>query len=366
MQGLVYERRNSNEATSLLTLFAHVLDTEHAGIAETMIDFGLREGTFNGFFSPGVDATADTGLGKGDDIIQSILPNMSVHHPSGRALAEAFIAFGTSPTDFRVAEVLAVPLPGGGFPVKMLVLRANVGVEEWVVSEAVFPVVFTTVRMPPVANDTLYALRLQKMCNRCVVVSGVQSHILGQLAQPRFYLIQYLGHWGHVVDVRRFHMDVYDDVVGAVHRAVLAVVEAIRLAIPALLAAVRVGRALHLCCGVSRSAAFAILVVVIPVERFFAQHLPVQVHLFVQFFQIGLGRAFHGHQLLLVLVGLRLDVRGIRVQNRATYQPLGYALTKYFVEDLLWYVVVAFWLIVVASGAFSVRSSPQNHLYAML
>ena len=31
-------------------LFAHVLDTEHAGIAEAVIDFGLREGTFNGFF----------------------------------------------------------------------------------------------------------------------------------------------------------------------------------------------------------------------------------------------------------------------------------------------------------------------------
>ena len=29
--------------------------SEHAGIAQIMIDFGLREGTFNGFFSPGVN-----------------------------------------------------------------------------------------------------------------------------------------------------------------------------------------------------------------------------------------------------------------------------------------------------------------------
>ena len=70
-------------------LFAHVLDTEHAGIAETVIDFGLREGTFNGFFSPGVNATADTGLGKGNDIIQNILPNMSVHHLPGHNKAIA-------------------------------------------------------------------------------------------------------------------------------------------------------------------------------------------------------------------------------------------------------------------------------------
>ena len=202
-------------------LFAHVLDTEHAGIAETVIDFGLREGAFYGFFSPGVDATADTGLGKGNDIIQSILPNMSVHHPSGHTLAEALVAFGTSPTDFCVAKVLAIAFPGSGFPVKMLVLWTNVGVEERVVSESVFSIVFASVRMPPVANDTLYTLRFQKMRNHCVVVSGIQPHILGQLSQPRFYLVQDLGHRGHVVDVRLFHMDVYDDVVGAVRRAVL-------------------------------------------------------------------------------------------------------------------------------------------------
>ena len=92
-------------------LFAHVLDTEHAGIAETVIDFGLREGTFNGLFSPSVDATADTGLGKGNDIIQGILPNMSVHHPSGHTGSEAFCSSGTSLAGLAVAEVLAVAFP---------------------------------------------------------------------------------------------------------------------------------------------------------------------------------------------------------------------------------------------------------------
>ena len=61
-------------------LFAHVLDSEHAGITQTMIDFGLREGTFNGFFSPGVNATADAGLGKGNDIIQSVYPKICVNY----------------------------------------------------------------------------------------------------------------------------------------------------------------------------------------------------------------------------------------------------------------------------------------------
>ena len=79
--------------------------------------------------------------------------------------------------------------------------------------------------MPPVAYDTLYTLRLRKMGDCCVVVSGIQSHVLRQLAKSRFYLIQDRGHRGHVVDVRGFHVDIYDGVAYAVHRAMLAVVE---------------------------------------------------------------------------------------------------------------------------------------------
>ena len=37
-------------------LFAHIPDATHAGIAETMVDLGLREGTFNSLFSPVVCA----------------------------------------------------------------------------------------------------------------------------------------------------------------------------------------------------------------------------------------------------------------------------------------------------------------------
>ena len=39
-------------------MFTHVLDNEHAGVAETVIDFGLRERALNGFLSPTVDASA--------------------------------------------------------------------------------------------------------------------------------------------------------------------------------------------------------------------------------------------------------------------------------------------------------------------
>ena len=120
----------------------------------------------------------------------------------------------------------------------------------------------------------------------------------------------------------------------------LAVVEAIRLAFPALLAAVRIGRALHLRYGLGRSAAFTVFMVIFPVKRLLAEHLPVQVYLLVQLFQIGLGGLFHCYQFLLVLVRFRLDVGRIRVQDRTAHQALGNALPKNFVEYLLWYVVV--------------------------
>ena len=156
-------------------LLPHVPDSEHAGIAEAMIDFGLREGAFNGFFSPTVNATADTGLGKGNDIIQSILPNMSFHHPSGHALSEALCPSGTSCANLGVAEVLTVAFPGGGFPVEMLVFRTDVNVEEGVVPETIFAVVFAFVGMPPIANGSLYTLGLQKMSGPRVVVGHIFS-----------------------------------------------------------------------------------------------------------------------------------------------------------------------------------------------
>ena len=136
-------------------MFAHVLDSEHAGIAETMIDLGLRERAFNGFFSSCVDRLAFIGLGKGNDIIQSILPNMSFHHPSGHTLAKAFFALGAILAGLAVAAVLAVAFTGGGFPVEMLMFRTGIRVEVWIVFEAVFAVVFSLVGVTSVANDTL-------------------------------------------------------------------------------------------------------------------------------------------------------------------------------------------------------------------
>ena len=58
-------------------LFTNILNSEHTRISETVINFGLREGTFNIFLSRGIDATACISLGKGNDIIQIVLPNMS-------------------------------------------------------------------------------------------------------------------------------------------------------------------------------------------------------------------------------------------------------------------------------------------------
>lgn len=59
--------------------------------------------------------------------------------------------------------------------------------------------------------------------------------------------------------------------------------------------------------------------VVIVVERLFPDRFSVTIDLRVQLLHVGLRSFRHLHQSLLVLVRLRLDVRGIRVQNRSAH-----------------------------------------------
>ena len=58
-------------------LYPHVPDSEHAGIAEAVISFCLRKGSFNCLFSPVIQTSAVFRFHKPYDIIQRILPYMT-------------------------------------------------------------------------------------------------------------------------------------------------------------------------------------------------------------------------------------------------------------------------------------------------
>ena len=272
---------------------------------------------------------------KGIDPLQRVLPHMPLHHLSVHTRPETFCPSRTPLAGLAFTAVLPVPLARRGLPGQPLLFWADVFVADWIIAETVLPVVRSFVCVPSVANYPLYPLRLQQMRYPCVVVSRVQSHVLGQLPKSSLHSVEYFGHRRHVVDVCRFHMHVYDYIALAVHGAVFAVVKPVRFPIPALLSALRVCPALH-----PRGAPAALVRVVIPVKRLLPQFLTFLIYLRVQFAQICLRRDRYFHLLLLVLVRLRLDVRRIRIQDCSAYQPLRLALSQNFFEDLFRDVVV--------------------------
>ena len=184
------------------------------------------------------------------------------------------------------------------------------------------------------------------------MVSRVQSHIFGQFPQAFPDLPENLRHWRDVVDVGRFHMDIHNHIVLAIHCPMFAVVESIRLPVPALLSALRVCCALHpfRCAAPAAFPAFFVVIIAVvtlpvfliltSVERLLAQYLPIQVHLLLQFFQIRFRCLLHSYQFLFMLIRFCLYMGRIGVQNRSSHQPLGYTLSQYLVEYLLRYIVV--------------------------
>lgn len=84
--------------------------------------------------------------------------------------------------------------------------------------------------VPPVANDTLDSFLFQQMGDPGIVVSGIQSHVLRQLSQPRLNLVENFGERGDVVHIGGLDVDVDDHVALAVYRPVFAVMESVRLA----------------------------------------------------------------------------------------------------------------------------------------
>ena len=90
-------------------LLAHVLDAEHASKAQAMVFFGLRKGALNCFFAPCINPRASRRLRKVHDAIQSILPNMSVHHPSLHGFSKAFFSSAACRTGFLSQKYCLYP-----------------------------------------------------------------------------------------------------------------------------------------------------------------------------------------------------------------------------------------------------------------
>ena len=107
---------------------------------------------------------------------------MACHHPSGHTLSKAFFSSGTGLTCFAVAEVLVAAVPARGFPVEMSVFGTDGCVEVVVIFESVFSVRLSFVRVAAAA-DPPDPLGFQQMCDPCVVLSCVLSHVRGQLSR---------------------------------------------------------------------------------------------------------------------------------------------------------------------------------------
>ncbi|OQC28025.1 MAG: hypothetical protein BWX67_02328 [Thermotogae bacterium ADurb.Bin062] len=123
-------------------------------------------------------------------------------------------------------------------------LRACVAVQLGVISETMLAQRIVGVCVPAVPENRLNVSASELVRDGRVVVSRVEAHEKGKTAQPAFDFFQYIGDGVAVVDVSPRDMRVDDDIVFAVHRAVLAVMEAVGLALFVQLAAVGVGSAL--------------------------------------------------------------------------------------------------------------------------
>ena len=70
-------------------MLAHVGLPAHASIAKAVELFGIREGSFDCLFAPGIDVSARGGFRKGIRLIVIVLPDMPSHHLSCIACREA-------------------------------------------------------------------------------------------------------------------------------------------------------------------------------------------------------------------------------------------------------------------------------------
>jgi len=159
-------------------LLIHVLQAEHASKAQAVVLLSLRKRAFNCFFAPLINSFANGRFRKPGAFIQSILPNMSGHHPSRRFCRETFLSSRTLGALFGIAEILTVPLPGCRPPIQRLLFWTKINVEVSVIAKTPLTIVFACVRMPAVTDHALNTSGFKQMGYGCIMITGIQSHIL--------------------------------------------------------------------------------------------------------------------------------------------------------------------------------------------
>ena len=109
-------------------LLTHVRVAAHASITKPVELLGIREGSFNRLFSPGVEVLSRRSFCKGICLIQIILPYMPRHHLSLTACSETLSLLWAGLTGFGVATVLAITFAACRGMFEQTALRADIAV----------------------------------------------------------------------------------------------------------------------------------------------------------------------------------------------------------------------------------------------
>ena len=217
-------------------------------------------------------------------LFEFILPYMARHQPSRRFGTEALRPLVTVSAGLAVTPILPVAVPVGGSPCRLVFFKTEINVALFDIYESILSEIRTFVRMPSIPYHRLNAPAGDLVAGRRCVVSSVNAHVCGQMLQTLFHIVEDIRHGLDIVDDGRSDAHVDDDVVLAVHRTVLTVVEAVRLPFPVQLSAFGIGHAL-LDGGHGR------LVVIHLLKRLLAQLHTVRCDGFIQLVQIRLRGA---------------------------------------------------------------------------
>lgn len=165
-------------------------------------------------------------------LFEFILPYMARHQPSRRFGTEALRPLVTVSAGLAVTPILPVAVPVGGSPCRLVFFKTEINVALFDIYESILSEIRTFVRMPSIPYHRLNAPAGDLVAGRRCVVSSVNAHVCGQMLQTLFHIVEDIRHGLDIVDDGRSDAHVDDDVVLAVHRTVLTVVEAVRLPFP--------------------------------------------------------------------------------------------------------------------------------------
>lgn len=163
--------------------------------------------------------------------------------------------------------------------------KTEINVALFDIYESILSEIRTFVRMPSIPYHRLNAPAGDLVAGRRCVVSSVNAHVCGQMLQTLFHIVEDIRHGLDIVDDGRSDAHVDDDVVLAVHRTVLTVVEAVRLPFPG--ASCPLSGSVMLCWTVAMGGSSVIHLL----KRLLAQLHTVRCDGFIQLVQIRLRGA---------------------------------------------------------------------------